>query len=92
MNNQCPICDRITPDCYMEKHHLIPKCRKGKITELMCCDCHDMIHQLFTEKELERKYFTIESILAVSDIQKWIKWIQKKPDHFRITMKRKKKR
>ena len=87
----CSICRRNAPDEYTEKHHLVPKSRKGKKTIIVCHDCGNQIHKIFSNKELEKQYNSLESILANEEIQKWIKWIQKKK-RFGFCMKSKKKR
>lgn len=88
----CPICKRNTPHIYVEKHHLVPKAKKGKETVLLCKNCGDILHQLFTNKELEKTYNTIPAILANEDVQKWVSWISKKPSDFSICMASKKRR
>ena len=89
---ECTICEKGTPQKYVEKHHLTPCCRKGKgkETKNVCLDCGDQIHQLFTNKELEREYNTLEKLLAHPKIQKWKKWIKNKK--FGICMKTKKRK
>ncbi len=89
---ECTICERETPEKYVEKHHLTPCSRGGKDKEktLTCIDCGDQVHRLFTNKELERDYYTLEKLLAHPKIQKWKKWVKNK--RFGICMKRKKKR
>jgi hypothetical protein len=87
----CTICRRLTPPEYQEKHHLVPKSRKGKETILVCRNCGDQLHKLFSNKEMERAYNTIEAILSDERIQKWIKWVKKKKD-FRVCVKAKKKK
>jgi len=88
---QCPICLRTPPtEKHIEKHHLKPKCRKGKDTILLCIDCGDQIHQLFTNKELEKKFDTLEKLLVEPKIQKWALWVKRK--NFGICMKTKKRR
>ena len=88
----CPICKRLTPVEFIEKHHLVPKSRKGKETEKVCVSCGDMVHKIFTIKEMEKKYNSIELILSHPEIQNWISWISKKPDDFSVGMKEKKGR
>jgi len=88
----CPICKRETPFHCQEKHHMIPRQKKGKITILVCCSCGDQIHQIFTNKELAKKYNTVEAIVADERIQKWVEWISRKPNDFSICMATKKRR
>lgn len=86
----CSICQRFTPDEYIERHHLVPKSKKGKDTIDVCCDCGDQLHQLFTNKELKNKFNSLDKLLAESKVQNWIKWVQTK--RFGINMARKKGR
>jgi hypothetical protein len=72
-------------------HHLIPRARHNKKvrrdhgeernkTADTCRPCHDQLHKLFTEKELERQYNTIEKLKAHPDVQNWIAWRRKHPN------------
>jgi len=87
----CPICSRKSHKFNFEKHHLVPKSKGGKDTELVCVDCGDMIHQCITNKELKNSYNSLEKIKSHEKIIKWIEWISKKPS-FGITMAKKKRR
>lgn len=86
----CPVCKRLTPPNLIEKHHLIPKSKKGKETASVCVSCGDMLHKIFSLKEMRDNYNTIDKILEHEDIIKWVKWISKKPNDFSICMKSKK--
>jgi hypothetical protein len=90
-NKPCAICGRPTPPRYREKHHLVPKSRKGRVTILVCRNCGNQLHRLFTNKEMERIYNTVEAILGDERVQKWVKWVRKKKD-FSVCTKTKKKR
>lgn len=79
----CPICGRdMIKGPSIDRHHFLPKCRGGKETEFVHRICHRKIHSLFTEKELEKTYFTSESIKLNPEIQKFVKWVSKKDPHF----------
>lgn len=88
----CLICDRTVQPEYIEGHHTVPKSKKGKKKVDVCCSCGDQIHILFTNKELAKKYNTIEALLSDPRVQKWREWIQKKPNNFGVCIKRKKRR
>lgn len=82
----CPLCSRrLSDQGYNDDHHLIPRSLGGKETVLMHRVCHQKIHSLFTEKELKKNYFTIELLLANSEVQKFIKWIKNKSPEFHDT-------
>jgi hypothetical protein len=86
----CPFCDRETPEKYQEKHHLTPRCKKGKETVPVCIDCGNQIHELFSISELNSQYDTVEKLKNHPGMQKWIRWVRKRP--FGICIKRKKKK
>ena len=73
----CPICGR-PADQTMSKHHLVPKCKKGKETVDLHKCCHGFIHATFTDKELARDYNTVEKLMADERMQKFGKWMSKK--------------
>jgi len=83
----CPLCNRelIKPD----KHHLIPKLKGGKNGDTVDLHriCHEKIHSIWTESELRDFYHTIDRIKTHEDIQKFIKWVAKKPSDFYSPMK-----
>ena len=79
---KCPLCDRELGDVNIDKHHLIPKCRKGKVVEFMHKICHRKIHASFTEKQLEKTYHTWDSLQSTKVIKDFVKWIQNKDPSF----------
>jgi len=44
--------------------------------------CHSKIHSVFSEKELESTFNSIEKLKNHTEIEKFIKWISKKPPGF----------
>lgn len=93
----CPLCKRPLVDGpSIDKHHLIPKTFGGKDTVVLHKICHHKIHSVFTERELQHYYHTIERLLENEEIKKFVKWVVKKDpefyDHSKDTTRRKKKR
>jgi len=86
----CQICGREPPESFLEKHHLVPKCKKGKETIDVCADCGNQLHALFSIKEMEYTYNNLNEILLNERVQKWIKWIRKKKEFGAVCMKVKK--
>ena len=80
----CPLCGRVMFDGpSINEHHLVPKSLKGKDKIIIHAACHQKIHTIFTEKELQQKYNTIKKIKENGEIQKFIKWIKKKdPEYY----------
>lgn len=65
-------------------HHLVPVLKGGKNGEKVKLHqvCHDKIHSLFTERELQIKYNTIERLLENDSVVTFVNWIHKKPNDF----------
>lgn len=90
--NLCPLCNRPLAEP-SNKHHLIPVSKGGKNTPTIVLHniCHRKIHTVFSEKELKRYYHTISRIKENEEIQKFIKWVQKKePQYYDLSLKMKK--
>lgn len=66
----------------VNKHHLIPKTFGGREAVWMHRICHNKIHAVFSERELEHYYHTFERLLAHEDIRKFVVWVRKKPPEF----------
>lgn len=78
---RCPLCKREM--IHKSGHHFVPRCRGGKETKVICSDCHRTIHSLFTNKELEKTYNTIESLLENERFKKAIAFLAKQDPHRR---------
>jgi len=82
----CPLCHRELGNVY-DKHHLKPKTFGGTETIYLHKICHRKIHSVFTERELDKYYHTIERLLEHDDIVKFIKWVSKKDPDFYLKTK-----
>jgi hypothetical protein len=78
----CPLCGRPIPPEQQDAHHLVPKSKGGRRTELMHRICHRQIHALFSETELARHYASAEALLEHPAIQTFVRWVQTKPPGF----------
>ena len=81
----CPLCARpIAPDVPQSEHHLIPKLKGGKggPTVLLHHICHREIHATLTEAELARHYNTPEALRAHPRLEKFFRWVAKRPPAF----------
>ena len=70
----CPLCDRKAAG---SNHHLVPKCRGGASKELICIDCHEAIHALFSNKQLESEFDSVDSLLSDDTFRKTVKFISR---------------
>lgn len=90
--NTCPICLHDYQRTELTRHHLVPKSRKGRDTVLICVPCHKQIHAIFAEKELERRFNSIEALVAADEFRSWVRWIRKRKPTARIRAKRSSRR
>ena len=89
----CPLCGRPIPIEEQSKHHLVPKSLKGRDIVVLHRICHRKIHSLFTERELQKKYHSIEALLAHQDVQNFVAWVATKdPDFYARTESSNRKR
>lgn len=78
----CPLCNRPIPASQVDAHHLVPKSKGGRATEYLHRICHRHIHAHFTERELADSFSTIEALLAMPEIQKFVAWVKTKPPEY----------
>ena len=89
MTGVCELCEM--DGMWLTDHHLVPRARHNRKvkrdlgeerhkTADTCRPCHKQLHLLFTEKELEREYNTIEKLKAHPEVRKWIEWKRKRPN------------
>ncbi|MBC8033930.1 MAG: HNH endonuclease [Chitinophagaceae bacterium] len=79
MDDNCPLCGRtLAVPC--TRHHLLPvsKGGKGTTTVLLHKICHDKIHRVFSEKELQKYYNTVERLREAEAMREFIHWVRKK--------------
>lgn len=82
----CKICGRELGTENIDKHHLMPKTFKGKSdnTNLIPLHkiCHRFLHATISEREMQHYYHTAERILEREEIQRFVKWVSKKPPEY----------
>lgn len=70
------------PGPSVDRHHLIPKLKGGTEAEEVHRICHSKIHSIWSENELRDVYNNWEKIRSDERIQKFIKFVSKKPNDF----------
>ena len=81
----CGLCDREILPGDESAHHLVPKATtngKNSLTTTLHTVCHKQIHALYNEKVLAKYFNTIEKLRNDSNIQRFVKWIRKRPLEF----------
>ena len=80
---ECPICNReMFKNLFVDRHHFLPKCRGGKESEYVHKVCHNTIHSIWTEKDLEQEFHDPVLVRSHPEMQKFIKWVSKKDPGF----------
>jgi hypothetical protein len=72
---------------FQSDHHLVPKSRGGKEKLPICCDCHRTIHAFFSNKQLEKEYNSVETLMTDERMRKAVKWLSKRNPRFRSRTK-----
>jgi 5-methylcytosine-specific restriction endonuclease McrA len=92
----CELCSRKSVD--LTRHHLIPRTRHSNKKSrqlysrekaatrlaMLCRACHQYVHTLLTEKELERGFNTIDRLREHPEIRKFVDWVRNKPAGLRV--------
>ena len=97
VNERCELCRREVPE--LTRHHLVPRMRHRKRSALkrfdldqmrsrvamLCRPCHKQVHVLFSERDLERAYYTLDLLRAHPDMGRFLDWIRDKPGNLRVS-------
>ena len=77
----CGLCERPFPRPRLTKHHCKPKSRGGTAddVELLCTQCHGMIHATFTNATLAALYPTLEQLRVAPELGPFLTWVRKQP-------------
>jgi hypothetical protein len=68
----------------VNRHHFVPKSRGGKESEFCHRICHDMVHRLWTEKELDLDFSDPAAIRADRHMATFIRWVRGKSPTFYV--------
>ena len=77
----CALCGRPFPPGRLTKHHCLPR-QKGGTTEhveLICSQCHGMVHATYTNGTLADLYPTIEQLRRAPELAPFLRWVRKQP-------------
>ncbi len=70
----CEICGEDVERPERSRHHLKPKSlnrHRSVLIAMLCKDCHEEVHEHFTNKELDEKYNTLDKLKQA------FQWIRK---------------
>ena len=66
----------------VQRHHTVPKAKKGRATVPVHPICHRAIHANFTNAELARMGPDREAVLSHEAIERFVAWVATKPPDF----------
>lgn len=81
----CELCEREILPGDKSVHHLVPKTNtngKNSLTIVLHTICHRQIHALYSEKVLAKHFNTIDKLKNDSNIQRFVRWLTKRPLEF----------
>ena len=83
----CALCRHEYDRRELTRHHVVPKSRGGTDIVLLCRLCHKQVHALFTERELEEQYGTLEKLESAPDLQPFLKFVRRRKPTSHIAVK-----
>jgi hypothetical protein len=79
----CPICGRpMIEGPSVDRHHFVPRSEGGREAVPVHRVCHRKLHSLWTERELAQLFSTPEAIRAHPEMQRFVRWLRRKPPEF----------
>jgi len=77
----CNLCGRLFAPRELTRHHCRPRSRGGTIddVEMICAQCHGMVHATYTNETLAVLYPTIAKLREAPELEAYFKWVRKQP-------------
>jgi hypothetical protein len=65
----------------LTRHHCLPKQKGGtsEDVELICGQCHSMVHATYTNNTLAAAYSALAELRQAPELEKYIRWVRKQP-------------
>jgi hypothetical protein len=75
----CALCGRPFPSDRLTKHHCLPREKGGtqEHVEMICAQCHGMVHATYTNQTLAALYPTIEKLRRAPELQRFLRWVRR---------------
>jgi 5-methylcytosine-specific restriction endonuclease McrA len=77
----CGLCGRGFHRPELTRHHCLPRAKGGTNdhVELICRQCHGMVHATFTNETLAALYPDIGRLRRAPELTAYIRWVRKQP-------------
>ena len=75
----CALCERPFSRRQLTKHHCLPREKggSGEHVELICGQCHGMVHATYTNATLATLYPTIAQLRKAPELAPFLRWVRK---------------
>ena len=75
--NRCGLCEREVQQT--TRHHLVPREEGGRYSDTvnLCQPCHSSVHRFLSNRDLARRYATVEALREAEELQGYLGWIRK---------------
>ena len=90
----CALCGRPFPSADLTRHHCLPREKGGDQddVELLCPQCHGMVHVTYTNRTLAAAYPSIDRLRQAAELQPYLRWVRKQPPSRRTRNARRRRR
>ena len=77
----CCLCERSFRRSQLTQHHALPREKGGtkENVELLCPQCHGMVHATFTNATLAVLYPTVLQLRQAPELAGFLRWVRKQP-------------
>ncbi len=77
----CGLCGRGFPRPELTRHHCLPREKGGTSDdiELLCRQCHGMVHATYTNETLAAVYPTLADLRRAPELAGYVRWVRKLP-------------
>jgi hypothetical protein len=77
----CALCGRAFDRKQLTQHHCLPREKGGTVdhVELLCSQCHGMVHATYTNETLAAVYPTIDLLRKAPELQPYVRWVRRQP-------------
>jgi hypothetical protein len=77
----CGLCERAFERRGLTKHHCLPRQKGGtsEDVELLCSQCHSMVHATYTNRTLADQYATLTELRQAPELTRYLRWVRKQP-------------
>lgn len=77
----CGLCGRAFERGALTKHHCLPRSKGGTAddVELLCPQCHSMVHTTYTNRTLAGAYPSLAELRRAPELAPYLRWVRKQP-------------